>query len=119
MLNFLSKIKTYLWTIGGAVILLLLSLLGIQTKRVEKQKAKVAEAENQIAVEQARLKRQQQAAEAKDLLLQKQKEQAIVKEENVVKIGKTEELPNEEKIEEQQEIVDNLTNLFNSRNVAK
>ena len=45
-----------------------------------------------------------------------------LKEENVVKIGKTEDLPNDEKkkIEEQQkEIVDNLTDLFNSRNIAK
>jgi len=119
MLNFLSKIKTYLWTIGGAVILLLLSLLGIQTKRVEKQKAKVAEAENQIAVEQARLKRQQQAADAKDLLLKKQKEQVKIKEENVVKIGKTEDLPHDEKIEEQQKIINDVTDLFNSRNIAK
>jgi hypothetical protein len=53
------------------------------------------------------------------LLLQKQKEQVKIKEENVVKIGKTEDLPHDEKVEEQQEIVDGITDLFNSRNIVK
>ena len=103
-----------LWILG-----ILASLFGIQTLRIDKAKKKTKEAENQLAVEQARLKRQQQAAEAKDLLLQKQKQQVKVKEENVVKIQKAEELPNEEKIKEQQKIIDNVTDLFNSRNIAK
>ena len=80
------------WIIG-----IIASLFGIQTMRIEKAKKKTKEAESQLVYEQARLKREQQAAEAKDLLLQKQKEQVKVKEENIVKIGKTEELPNEEK----------------------
>ena len=100
-----------LWIIG-----IIASLFGIQTMRIEKAKKKTKEAESQLVYEQARLKRQQQAAEAKDLLLQKQKQQAVVKEENVVKINVSEDLPNDEKVEEQQEIVDNLTDLFNSRN---
>lgn len=103
-----------LWILG-----ILASLFGIQTFRIDKAKKKTKEAENQLAVEQARLKREQQAAKAKDALLVKQKQQVKIKEENVVKIGKTEDLPNDEKIEEQQEIVDNLTDLFNSRNTAK
>ena len=103
-----------LWIIG-----IIASLFGIQTMRIEKAKKKTKEAESQLVYEQARLKRQQQAAEAKDLLLQKQKQQVKIKEENVVKIGKTEDLPNDEKIQEQQEIVDGITDLFNSRNIAK
>ena len=103
-----------LWIIG-----IIASLFGIQTARVSKANKKTKEAESQLVYEQARLKREQQVAKAKDALILKQKQQVKVKEENVVKIQKAEELPNEEKIEEQQEIVDNLTNLFNSRNVAK
>ena len=100
-----------LWTIG-----IIASLFGIQTMRIEKAKKKTKEAENQLAVEQARLKREQQVAKAKDALILKQKEQVKIKEENIVKIGKTEDLPNDEKIQEQQEIVDGITDLFNSRN---
>jgi len=103
-----------LWIIG-----IIASLFGIQTMRIEKAKKKTKEAESQLVYEQARLKRQQQAAEAKDLLLQKQKQQVKIKEENVVKINVSEDLPHEEKIEEQQEIINNVTDLFNSRNVAK
>ena len=99
------------WIIG-----IIASLFGIQTMRIEKAKKKTKEAESQLVYEQARLKREQQATKAKDLLLQKQKEQVKIKEENIVKIGKTEDLPHDEKVEEQQEIVDNLTDLFNSRN---
>ncbi len=99
------------WIIG-----IIASLFGIQTMRIEKAKKKTKEAEAQLVYEQARLKREQQLAKAKDALILKQKQQAVVKEENVVKIGKTEDLPNDEKIQEQQEIVDNLTDLFNSRN---
>ncbi len=100
-----------LWIIG-----IIASLFGIQTARVSKAKKKTKEAESQLVYEQARLKREQQATKAKDLLLQKQKEQVKIKEENVVKINVSEDLPNDEKIQEQQEIVDNLTDLFNSRN---
>ena len=100
-----------LWIIG-----IIASLFGIQTMRIEKAKKKTKEAENQLAVEQARLKREQQVAKAKDALILKQKEQVKIKEENIVKIGKTEDLPNDEKIQEQQEIVDGITDLFNSRN---
>ena len=103
-----------LWIIG-----IMASLFGIQTMRIEKAKKKTKEAENQLVYEQARLKREQQLAKAKDALLVKQKEQVKIKEENVVKIGKTEDLPNDEKIQEQQEIVDSITDLFNSRNIAK
>ena len=95
------------------------SLFGIQTARVSKAKKKTKEAESQLVYEQARLKREQQAAKAKDALILKQKQQVKIKEENVVKIGKTEELPHDEKIEEQQKIIDNVTDLFNSRNIAK
>ena len=99
------------WVIG-----IIASLFGIQTMRIEKAKKKTKEAENQLAVEQARLKREQQATKAKDALIVKQKQQVKIKEENIVKIGKTEDLPNDEKIQEQQEIVDGITDLFNSRN---
>ena len=103
-----------LWIIG-----IIASLFGIQTARVSKAKKKTKEAEAQLVYEQARLKREQQAAKAKDALLVKQKEQVKIKEENVVKIQKTEELPHDEKIEEQQKIINDVTDLFNSRNVAK
>ena len=103
-----------LWIIG-----IIASLFGVQTMRIEKQKKKTKEAEAQLVYEQARLKREQQAAKAKDALILKQKQQVKIKEENVVKIGKTEDLPNDEKIQEQQEIVDGITDLFNSRNIAK
>lgn len=96
-----------------------MALLGIQTKRVSNQKAKVEEAKKQIAIEQARVKRQQKVADTKDAILEKQKQQVKIKEENVVKIGKTEDLPHEEKIKEQQKIINNVTDLFNSRNIAK
>ena len=83
-----------LWIIG-----IIASLFGIQTMRIEKAKKKTKEAESQLVYEQARLKREQQAAKAKDLLLQKEnkKSKSKLKEENVVKIGKTEDLPNDEK----------------------
>ncbi len=102
------------WIIG-----IIASLFGIQTFRIDKAKKKTKEAESQLVYEQARLKREQQATKAKDALLVKQKQQVKTKEENVVKIQKAEELPNEEKIEEQQKIIDNVTDLFNSRNIAK
>lgn len=100
-----------LWIIG-----IIASLLGLQTLRIDKAKKKTEEIEKKLVQEQVKLKKEQQVSKIKDEVLQKQKEQVKIKEENVAKIQKTEDLPHEEKIEEQQEIVDNLTDLFNSRN---
>jgi uncharacterized membrane protein YhiD involved in acid resistance len=113
------------WIIGNAgmfiagVVAILMALLGIQTKRVSTQKEKVSKTKAQLEYEKARVKRQQKVADTKDAILQKQKQQVKIKEENVVKIQKTEDLPHEEKIEEQQKIINNVTDLFNSRNTAK
>ena len=106
------------WIITS-IIAILMALLGVQTKRVGTQKAKVEETKKQIAIEQARVKRQQKVADTKDAILEKQKQQVKIKEANVIEIGKTEGLPHEEKIEEQQKIINNVTDLFNSRNIAK
>lgn len=103
-----------LWILG-----ILASLFGLQTVRVNNAKKEVKKTKAQLEYEQARVKRQQKVADTKDAILEKQKQQVKIKEENVVKIGKTEDLPHEEKIEEQQKIINNVTDLFNSRNIAK
>ena len=76
------------WIIG-----IIASLFGIQTMRIEKAKKKPRKPKANLSMKQGKVEREQQATKAKDLLLQKKTKRASQKEENVVKIGKTEDLP--------------------------
>ena len=89
-----------IWPIIGAVFLLLLSLLGIQTKRVTKANDKVKEKDIELKTERIKVKVGQNASEIKDELISKKKENSKEKQEVLDKVDKLEggELSEEVKV---------------------
>jgi len=97
-----------LWSIVGAVVLLLLSMLGIQTKRVGKQKEKTKQAEAQVEAEQQQGKVKEEVIKTKDRMEENNKAAQKAKEETTIKIG---EAGND--TEKQQDIIDGINSGFN------
>ena len=97
-----------LFTIIGAVILFLLSLIGIQKGKNNRLKKKVKHAETERDTETKRKKVLQEAVKVKDDLSNKQKESAVKKEEveQSIEEGGLD-------VKKQQVIIDDINKRFN------
>lgn len=106
------------WAIGtvGVLALGIIAWLKAKAERAIKAKEK-AQAERDAAVQQADFHKA--ATKAKDSTLAKQKQNAKAKQDVDRQIKLAEEVPEDAKIEQQQQIIDDAANLFNSRNRPK
>jgi len=97
-----------LWAIIGGAFALLLSLLGIQGKRVSnaKEKTKVAEAKTKAKEKEVEVTKE--AIKTKDKMTENNKKAEKVKHDTTVKIG---EAGNDKK--KQQDIIDSINDNFN------
>jgi predicted RND superfamily exporter protein len=88
-----------IWAIVGALFFFLLSLLGIQTRRIDKQKGKLKKTEEERDSEKIKVKVEQHANEIKDELVIKKEENSKEKAEELEKVDQIEggELSEEEK----------------------
>jgi hypothetical protein len=102
--------------IFGIILTLIAGWGGIQKAKASKATKAKEKAESERDVLIIKTKIDDTATKAKDDILAKQKQNAQDKQKTDQKISQAEEVPEDEKLEQQQEIIDNTTDLFNSRN---